>query len=201
MVVLVIIVIITSVVLTSQGSFNKSLVLANTAYDIALTIRSTETFGLSTRAAGTTVNTGYGLHFEVGVLNSFKLFADTNPPASCTTPNCNSGNYAYEDPNKVNPHDTNVQTYLLGNSISILKFCALSSGSWLCSPSITSLDIVFQRPNPNAYMSKNGAYNVLSPVTQACIVLSSPQGGVRYISVQNTGQIIANATSALCGNQ
>ena len=38
MVVLAIIVVITTVVLTSQSSFNKSLILANTSYDIALSL-------------------------------------------------------------------------------------------------------------------------------------------------------------------
>ena len=46
-VVLAIITVISGVVLSDQTSFNKTLVLANTAYDIALTVRSVETFGAS----------------------------------------------------------------------------------------------------------------------------------------------------------
>ena len=56
MVVLAIIVTITGVTLTSQTSFNKTLVLANTAYDIALTLRSSQTYGLGSRAFGGITN-------------------------------------------------------------------------------------------------------------------------------------------------
>ena len=79
MVVLTIIVVITTVVVASQSSFNKTLILVNTAYDIALTLRSAETYGLGSRAFGGVVNAGYGLNFQSGTPQSFTLFADTYP--------------------------------------------------------------------------------------------------------------------------
>lgn len=201
MVVLTIISIITVVVLTSQSSFNKSLVLANAAYDIALTIRSAETFGLGTRAAGATVNAGYGLHFQSSPTNTFILFADTSPTNNCdiTQPSCKSGDHAYtSESDESDLPDLFVQTYTLGNRVIIENFCAYD-GSWECvsdSPSaISSLDIVFERPNPNAYMSKNGIYSPASPVTVSCLTVTSPHGGEKYITVQASGQIIANAAS------
>ena len=192
MVVVVIIAIVTGVVITSQGAFNQTLVLTNTAYDIALTLRSAETFGLSTRAAGAAVNAGYGLHFQAGSSGSFTLFADTFPAPSCATPNCNSGDHVY-----TSGSDTFVQTYELGNHITIADFCALVNNNWTCAGNggLTSLDITFERPNPNAFMSENGAYSASSPVTLSCITLTSPQGGSRFLTVGVSGQIIANALS------
>ena len=195
MVVLAIIVVLSGVVLSSQSTFNKTLVLANTAYDIALTMRSAQTYGLGSRASGVVANAGYGLHFDKNITNSFKLFADTGGGASCVgmTPDCKPGNNIY------GAGDELKQTYELNNGLFIGDFCAQSSGSWSCAVSeeggLTSLDVVFARPNPDAFMSKDGSYSPLFPVTAACITISSPQGGSRFVSVGAAGQIIANATS------
>lgn len=196
LVVFAIIVSIMSVVFTNQGSFNKSYVLANTAYDVALSLRNAETFGIGSRALGTSVNAGYGLHFDSSDSSAFRLFADTAPAASCSTPNCKPGNYVYTVGS-----DSLVRTYALGNNITITDFCAYAT-SWSCtyahdgaSGGLTSLDIVFARPNPNPFMSENGAYSQAFPVTDACLRLSSAQGTARYVSVSLAGEISPNATS------
>ncbi len=207
MVVLAIIGIITAVTITSQSSFNKTLILSNTAYDIALTIRSAETFGISSRASGSITNAGYGVHFMQGTTDSFILFADTTGGTSCAgmTPDCKPGDSIY------NGADTAVQTYTLGNGMTISDFCALSSNKWSCANDgtchgngncygtrISSLDIVFTRPNanPNMNMTSNG--NTFSPATTACFVIASPSaptGPYRYIKVESSGAITANALS------
>lgn len=202
MVVLSIIVIITSVVLTSQNSFNKTLILTNTAYDIALAMRSSQTFGLGSRAtnvAGVSiVNAGYGLHLaNGGPGNSFILFADTTGGSSCAglTPACKPGDYVYTA-----NADKLMQLYKLNNGIFISNFCARSwSGSWSCAAGgqLTSLDVVFIRPNPDAFISTNGSYS-LPPFanTAACLTIASPTGEAhRYVSITSSGQIIANASS------
>lgn len=205
LVVLAIIGVVSVVVVTSQSSFNKKLTLANTAYDVALTLRSAETYGLSSRAtAGGISNTGYGISFSTGNPASFTLFADTMPagvsgtvncaPIDSGTPNCRPGDNVY-----TSGSDVLVQTYALGNGATIQDFCALSSGAWTCaSNGLTSLDIVFARPNPDPFISKNGSYSSLFPVTQACITLaaqSAQSGPYRYISVAQSGEITAKAAS------
>ncbi|OYV25754.1 MAG: hypothetical protein B7W98_03645, partial [Parcubacteria group bacterium 20-58-5] len=76
----------TLIVLTNQNSFNKTVVLTNTAYDIALSIRSAESFGLEAKLAGTAPSTGYGIDFPQTPTSSYTLFADTNSPdGSCHT--------------------------------------------------------------------------------------------------------------------
>ncbi len=192
MVVLAIITAITAIVFTNQSSFNKTLILANTAYDVALTLRSAETYGLSSRAAGAAANAPYGVHFLRGTPGSFMLFADTSPAASCGDPDCKPGNYAY-----ASGADVLVQTYTLGNGMTISDFCAFSLGGWSCASSgaLTSLDIVFARPNPVPFMSKDGSYSVSFPVTKACLAVASPAGGARFVSVGASGQIIPNASS------
>jgi hypothetical protein len=212
MVVLAIIVVITSVVLTSQNSFNKTLILANTAYDIALTLRSAQTYGLSSRgrtnAAGAFVsaNAGYGLHFQTSPAGSFTLFSDTYPDASASSchptsnasaPDAKPGNCSYES-----AQGEKVVDYKLGNGITVSDFCARSLGSWSCtyahngaSSGLSSLDIVFARPNPDPFMSVNGSYSAIAPVTAVCVAITSSKGGAHFVSVAASGQIVANAPS------
>ncbi|MDP2665657.1 MAG: prepilin-type N-terminal cleavage/methylation domain-containing protein [bacterium] len=200
MVVLAIIVVITSVVFTSQNSFNKTLMLSNTAYDIALTLRSTQTYGLSSRASGTSANVGYGIHLASGTHNSFIFFADAYsliPDSSCTTPDCKPGDYIYTPSTDTFTADKLVQTYKLNNGITVSDFCAYpTSGSGSCAldGGLTALDIVFTRPNPNALISGlNGAsYTTYS---RMCITISSQGNTKKYISIAASGQIVANAPS------
>lgn len=204
MVVLAIIVTITGVVLTNQSSFNKSLILANTAYDVALSLRNAQTFGLSSRVISTATNVGYGIDFNKATPNKFTLFTDIYPLAgvvsNChpvsdpTAPNARPGDCAYES-----NQSEKVTEYALGNNITVKNLCAYSSGSWSCSSTnggnLSSLDIVFARPNSDAFMSMNGVYSSSFPVTAACITLSSAQGGARHIAIALSGQITADAAS------
>lgn len=190
MVVLAIIAALSAVVITSQGSFNKTLILANTAYDIALTIRSTQSFGISSRSIIDIMNTGYGVHFQRG--NSFTFFADTNLPdennchglpssGDINAPDAKPGNCVYDGGGEF------VNTYTLGNGITVDDFCVDDS----CDH--TSLDIVFMRPNPDAFIYADGSSAI--SYARACLTVVSPQGGEKYVSVSKSGQIIANAPS------
>ncbi|MCX6787707.1 MAG: type II secretion system protein [Candidatus Kaiserbacteria bacterium] len=195
MVVLAIIVTITTVTLSSQSSFNKTIILANTAYDIALSLRSAETYGLAGRAVNGVTSAGYGLNFQKISPGSFTLFADTSPgpnasnchglpAAGASAPDAKSGNCTYDPGEKV-------MDYVLGNNIIVSDFCAYSFGGWSCAYAqgggLSSLDIVFARPNPDPFINIQG--------TKACLTISSPQGGTRFISVAASGEITAKAPS------
>lgn len=204
LVVLAIITIVSAVVINSQGSFNKTLILSNTAYDIALALRSAASYGLGTRAYGSAANAGYGLHFQTGTAG-FLLFSDIIPGPSASgchglpppprddasAPDAKPGNCAYDIGEKVTD-------YAFGNGIKIKDFCAYST-IWTCTyahdgaaPGLTSLDIVFTRPNAIPFVGTNGTY---SGETVACVAVTSPQGGTQFVSVKASGQITANATS------
>jgi prepilin-type N-terminal cleavage/methylation domain-containing protein len=201
LVVFAIIVIVTGIVISSQSSFNKTIVLSNTVYDIALSLRSAETFGLGGRAISTTP-TGYGVHFDRALPKSFILFADTYPPASGTgchattdiaAPDAQSGDCMYYT------QDVKVSTYTLGNNITISKICGFGGSGTQCSvgppnANLATLDIVFARPNPDPLMSMNASYSA-GATTAACLAFTSPQGGNRYLSISSSGLINANALS------
>ena len=202
LVVLAIIGIIMAIIFTSQSTFNKTLILTNTAYDIALTLHDAETYGLGSRGAGATANAGYGVDFQTG--NSFTLFADTYPTPSTssvchpttdvTLPSALPGNCAYDA-----SQGEKILSYTIGNNITIKDFCAYTNGGESCAVAhgggLTSLDIVFSRPNPSVFISTNGSYN--ASYQSACITVTSPQGGFKYVSVAQSGEITANAAPCL----
>lgn len=202
-VVLSIIVVITTVAITSQSEFNKTVILANAAYDVALTLRSAETYGLGSRAVGATANAGYGLHFDRGIPGEFTVFADTYPAPSTTSvchpifdasaPSALPGNCVYDG-----AYGEQIITYKLNNGITISNFCTLSRGDWSCATgNLVTLDVVFSRPNPDPFVSVNGQYAASYPVSEVCLSFTSNTGGARYVSVAASGAISAGAAS--CG--
>ncbi|MHB1163405.1 MAG: pilus assembly FimT family protein [Minisyncoccota bacterium] len=203
MVVLAIIIVITGLVFSSQSSFNKSLVLANTAYDVALTLHSAQTYGLGSRSSAGMSNIGYGVDFQKTKPSNFTLFADTSPapnPSNChglpsggaSAPDAKYGDCAYQTSEKV-------VDYTMNNGISISDFCAYTSGlSVVCAVAnggtLSSLDIVFSRPNPNQpFISTNGLYS--AAWTKACITIASSQGTSRSVTVTSSGEITTDANS------
>ncbi len=199
LVVLAIIMVVTLVAITSQNSFNKTLILSNTAFDIALSIRSAAAYGLGSRGVslGTAnANAPYGLNFVTNTPTSYTLFADTMPNACAgQLPNCRIGNGVYTASS-----DIRIESYSLNNGIRVSDMCVVSGSTKLCANSgqgigITSLDITFSRPNSDPIITANGAS---SPIySSACIALTSPQGGFRYISVGTSGTIATTVTSCL----
>jgi len=190
LIVLAIIATVTTITLSSQSDFNKTLILANTAYDIALTLRSAESFGIGSRALPGVANAGYGLHFQSGSPDSFILFADTSPPlaGSCTRPDCKPGDRLYDST------DALVQTYTLGNNITIGDFCTFSDRPRCVSTGeLQSLDIVFVRPNSDAFIRANGSS--YAEYTGACLALVASREESRFVSVTASGEILAKAAS------
>lgn len=194
LIVLAIIGILTVVMGTSHTTFNRTILLTYTAYDVALTIRSAETYGLSTRitSSGMKSNTGYGIHITPDS-PEFIFFADENTPSNSSPchplrsgadgsePDAIPGNCRYDEGEKV-------QSYTLGNGMKITDvYWYISAGS--SRQSVTSsLDLVFARPNPKAFITIDGNYDRnISP--DACFLITSPQGGTSHVYVGSTGQV------------
>jgi hypothetical protein len=193
LIVLAIIGVMTVVMVTSHTTFNKTILLSYTAYDVALTIRSAETYGLGSRITSgvTSSNTGYGVHI-VPNSTTLMLFADKNAPnaGSChplrtddpsgTAPDAIPGNCKYDDASE------DVQSYTLGNGMKITNIYWYTGAGGSRSKANSALDMVFSRPNPKSFISTDGNYNAS---IDACFEITSPQGGVSHVYVGSTGQI------------
>ena len=201
-VVVAIVMVLTAIVVVGSGTFNKTIVLAATAYDVGLSMRTAESFGSGSRQAGAVQgNIGYGLHFDKNNTSSYQLFADSNPttPEEChaswpshisNAPDMPAGNCTFDESGDVSVGGP----YVLGNGITITDLCVQSALSTpMCG--LDKLDIVFSRPGGTVYLASDGVYD--STLVKASIKLSSPQGTSQYVCISTAGQIETKAASCL----
>ncbi len=166
--------VISTVILANHSRFNSSVLLGNLAYDIALSIRQAQVYGVSTRQYSSQFQIGYGVRFSDQ--GSYAFFTDVN------------ANQRYDQ-----DQDTIIQTYSLGRGYSLVRYCGVSAdGVELCSDGanpIQYLDITFLRPNPDANIVSDSS----AVLSTARIVVRSQSGETRTISVASTGQISVGA--------
>jgi prepilin-type N-terminal cleavage/methylation domain-containing protein len=172
-VVLGIFTLITGLVLANHSRFNGSVLLGSLSYNIALSIREAQVYGLSVKQFNVSqFQVGYGIHFNSGELNSYSLFVDVN-----TNKRYDSGT------------DTILKLYTLNNIHHLKRFCGVTvAGVETCSDSgtpIQNLDIVFFRPNPDASISSES----VSGYSRGKITVMSDEGVERTVTVATTGQV------------
>ena len=171
-----IITIVSAVVLANNNRFGGSVVLQNLTYDIALSIRQSQVYGISVRSFNGTFSAAYGMHFQVAQGNAapiYVLFADLD----------NNGIY--------NSGEL-VQSTTVGQGYILSKLCVTPvSGVEQCG---TSLDVTFKRPEPDACISLNGSSPMVAGhctggMQSARIEVTSPQNQKKNILVEVNGQI------------
>lgn len=206
LIVIAIIGIITLVVITSQSAFNKSLILSNAAYDLALAVRGAQVEGVGSRlGTGAVTNVGYGLYFTPNA-STFTLFADASPPVPSASgchglpeggeeaPDAKIGDCVYS-PNPPNQDPPAITTYVLNRGIVVSLICARNPSGNKCSNrgELSDLAVSFVRPDPRPFFAADGRYD--ATISRACVTLASPQGGERSVVVTATGEIDAAAAS------
>lgn len=185
-----IIAVITSVTLVQHNQFNETLALTNLAYEVGLSVRQAQVFGLSVReftgGNGVTANL-YGVHFEYNQNDpqtrvKYVLYAD------------NDGNKNFSGDTEI------VETTTITRGNYIDKFCATRNNNTVCSDSladsgagvINSLSIRFDRPNPDAVIVVD---NGSTEYEEAVIFLKSQDGtATRCVIVRLTGQVSIDST-------
>lgn len=178
----------TTYLLAKYGKFNQSLLLTNLAYDIALTIRTAQSYGLNVKStASGDFNTPYGVHFDIGMVNHntcFAFFADAD------------GDSMYDQQEYCGESDQGgekISLYSLkrGSIISNLKVCADETNPGWCDEDVDFIDITFKRPDPDAiiYSEGSGLTNNNKRIIFAEITLQATDGTVKKIIVRSTGQI------------
>ncbi len=203
-VVLAIIVIITAVAVSGQNDFNRSLTITDTAYTVALSVRQSQTFGLSSRVFNGTTNAAYGAHFTPA--NSYLLFADIYPVAPGTSsaycpshtavagsPDAKPGNCTYDSGN-----GEVVQNYSFGRGFSITNVCGkdVSRALHCTTTDLTGIDVVYLRPNTDSIITGLRAANGNIKLIDAQIKLQAPSGnGVRYICITQVGEVSVATTT------
>ena len=207
MVVVFIFLIITSITIFNYGKFNSSVSIQNLADDIALSVRSAQSYAIGVRGANDIFSFGYGVHFSTKQVNpgqefygsnkSFVLFADISDV----------------DPNAVvYDHDESGKcgTPVAGNEcmevLNILTADQIESISLIIDGTPTSVssngtvDVWFKRPNPEpnfCYRSNGGtgSCDESSNISAMKIRMSNIINPAifKIITISNNGQIsVAN---------
>lgn len=203
LIVLGIIVIITAIVLLSHTSFNRSILVTNTAYSVAVSIRQAQSFGLSSRAFSGYNNAGYGIFFDADDLTHYTLFGDIGgsgapswcPKGATGTPEAKPGNCTYESASE------RVTTYGLGQGFSMTDFCGITpTGTKYCaSDTLFNMAVVFMRPNTESIITGLvGGGRDATKVELSCGVawIKAPgaAGATRCVTISQTGQVAVPAT-------
>lgn len=200
-----IITVITSVVFLQSSQFNSSILLSNIAYELAISIREAQSYGLSVRGLGTDeislaqselrFRRGYGVILkgdDAGTpLDTMTLFADTYPLEEET------GDKLFTDAGSSNK-DTTISNLNLKKGYTITNFCLISNGGRFCyvpglgeSPLVSKqLVIYFLRPYPEASIHDNTISGLSNLALSAEITVTSPDKTTsKVVKVYQTGQI------------
>lgn len=170
--------VITSMFLVRNSQFNSSILLRSLSYEVALSIREAQVYGVGVREVSVGSNNfsaGYGVHFSSVTPTAYLLFADSDNDRLYGT------------------GDAAVQNFKVQNGFVISQFCATTtSGASQCSPdAISSLDITFRRPNPEPVIRTSALGYTYSG---ASITVSSPNGATRSVTIGAAGEIAVQQT-------
>jgi len=189
---------LTAVVVFKQGDLSDSISVDNVANDINLQIRQAQVYGISVRetAVGSNVfTTAYGVDFNkttsgsfIGSGASFYTFADGGgSPAGSQNGYFDTWGTCVVGTNEC----AGWNQLLRGNTISSL--CVILSNGTTYTP-VKRIAVTFLRPNPKARIvffdtNKINVTSSFAGFLGAKIVISSPKGKTKTISVFNTGQV------------
>jgi type II secretory pathway pseudopilin PulG len=161
----------TALLLARYGNFNQGVLLNNLAYDIALTIRNAQSYGLNVKSATRSSNDfqyPYGVHFDSrsGSNNRFLFFTDID----------NNGIYTVSADKVIA-----TTTITRGSRISNLY---INNDKTV---NLNSLSVTYKRPDPNSIIKTNGNSSLSYPNAQ--IRVMAADGTYRDINVSSVGQI------------
>lgn len=175
----------TALVIARYGTFNQNTLVTNVAYDMALTLKTAQTYGLSVKSsdpAASNFTAAYGIHFDMHKPTNFIFFADSNSPS----------NHKYDS-----SPDEAITTYSLNSNSKISNIC-LGIDPATCSLSGYTLsatdvfDITYKRPNPDALFYCTGSCSASNPMPQPIVfitITSSDGSNNQIVYVRSNGQI------------
>ncbi|HVT74868.1 MAG TPA: prepilin-type N-terminal cleavage/methylation domain-containing protein [Candidatus Paceibacterota bacterium] len=168
--------VITTVAVFNHAQFNGSVLLTNLAYEVALSIRQAQYYGISVKQnSSQTFDSGYGVDFNTAAATSYSIFEDKT-----------GGSAKIYDGS-----DVVVKAYSIAKGNKISRICVDGD----CTKNV--VDISFIRPEPDAFITANSATSPYYGKAEIC--MQAPQGLKRKITVESTGQIsVGTDDSGVC---
>lgn len=186
-VVVAIFAILTMIIVFNYGEFNSRTVVTNTAYEIALTAREAQTFGLGVRGIESSgdiaFDRAYGIFVDLesdsapgDATKELILFADTEVDDNF----CKSGSS-----HCTCADDECIEKLELGYGLTISNAQLLNGGSCNTQKQIA---VSFKRPNPDAVIKNQEEQNAVE-YDYAVLTIESPKGTKMYVVLSESGQI------------
>lgn len=198
-VVVAIFAILTAIIIFNYGEFNDQIIVTNMSYEIALTTRQAQIFGLGVRGTGGDFQKSYGIFADIsdtGETKDFIFFEDFLDDDRL----CKDG--SSNDCDCVGENDECLEKMTMQRNIVIDKLLAYNNITADCDL-LDKLSVTYKRPNPEAKITDQD--NAEEVYTSALIRVSSPRDVKRYVFVNKTGQISVlsdleadSVTSDLC---
>lgn len=181
MVVIAIFAVLTAIIVFNYGDFNADIVVSNMAYEIALTTRQAQIFGLGSRGTGGEFQEAYGIYINNsgGPSKDLIFFGDTLS-SNWYCNNTGTGG----DCTCAGADDECLERLTLQKNIVIDKL-QVFNGS-ICSE-IDELAISYKRPNPEAQILDQE--NASGPFQLAMITVLAPGDRQRHVIIRKNGQI------------
>jgi len=176
MVVVSIVAIISALSLFNSSKLNSAVLLSNTAYEIGLIIRDAQISGLGAKVLatnGVATTSNQGVYFDTFKPEQVIFFSDLNKN------------------NKYDPLEES-QVYNIENRRAgkIISVCKIGTSTTSCNTSdIPDLNIVFKRPNPEAYFYYGSAVPITEHFGSVVVNMGFPGGDCRSIIIYKTGAI------------
>ena len=166
--------IISALILADFPEFSRRLTLSRTAQAVALSFRQAESAALAVREFEGEIFPAYGLHFEGLPAKSYLLFADIDEDYKNPVP----GVSFYDGLGE------RADIFSINTLPSIYQICGGAASSPPGDCSISWMDVLYVRPNPDIYIwTDKGAF------TDAEVKLRLPTGEERQIIIWTTGQL------------
>ena len=175
MVVIAIMVVLTGAVLLRQRTFENTILLRNTAYEFALSVREAQAYGVSVRRDTADVVSGrYGIYVSLNSPESTILYSDG-------------------DENNMYSAGEDRQTNIFPTPFRVNNICVtLASGTEECDDSgstIISLEVLFIRPNPDARLYVVRSAGGLESVSKAKVSIGTPENKNVDVIISSLGQV------------
>jgi prepilin-type N-terminal cleavage/methylation domain-containing protein len=171
----------TGLLVVKYGQFNDSALLTNLAYDVAATIRTAQTYGLSVRSGDggcdttTQFKCAYGVAFDTDTPEEFSIYS--------LYPDADPLSYSHY----YNSGSDIIQTFTMKRGAKILGVCR---GVSSCTSGEGKLEFAFIRPNPNAILclqDDNGRSCLTTGYAE--VFITGKDGSTRSVVVRGNGQI------------
>ncbi len=172
---------LSAIVLANNSKFGGAITLENLAYDVALSIRQAQVYGIAVQRYGENdFSAGYGMHFSTTAGNQYELFADAA---------IENGKY---DAGEL----VRLTTIRQGYKVAAL-YVTPSQGVEIAADAI---DVLFRRPEPDACISAGSVTidadgRCISPNIGARITVEAPRGDRADIIIEATGQVYVERTN------